>query len=103
MNGVPRKGLYITVMVVLCVLSLLFVFYGFRFQSYRIHKIEFIIWENQHENIFGLSREQFSDYLRKCGANVDSSTDKWTVHYKGFLCYREWTFTYASPPPEAAK
>jgi hypothetical protein len=68
-----------------------------RNQNYRLHKIDFIIWDNQHENMANLTREQFADYLQRCGARVKSSAALWTVHYDGFLDHQTWSFAFAEP------
>jgi hypothetical protein len=73
-----------------------------RYQSYRIGKIDFIIWDNQHANDAGLSREKLTDYLQHCGANVDSSASKWSVSYDGFFQHRAWNFPFVSPPKDSA-
>ena len=74
------------------------------FQRYRSSKIDFIIWDNQHENHASLSREQFTDYLEKCGASsIDTSGSKWTVRYDGFFRHRAWTFSFVQPPKDSSR
>jgi hypothetical protein len=70
---------------------------GLRNQNYRIHKIDFIVWDNQHENQAGLSREEFAEYLRQCGARVESSAALWTVRYDGLFEHKTWSFPFAEP------
>ncbi len=98
MRRVSRKWLLIA--LTLCVVLLVVAIPVSRFQSYRISKIDFIIWDNQHENAANLSREQFTDYLQRCGARIDSSAPQWTVHYDGFFQHRAWTFPFAAPATE---
>ena len=68
-----------------------------RNQNYRLHKIDFIIRDNQHENMANLTREQFTDYLQQCGARVESSSPLWTVRYDGILDHKTWSFPFAEP------
>ena len=98
MRRVSRKWFIIA--LTLCVVLLVVAIPVSRFQSYRISKIDFIIWDNQHENAANLSREQFADYLQRCGANIDSSAPQWTVHYDGLFQHRAWTFPFAAPATE---
>ncbi len=99
MRRVSRKWLLIA--LTLCVALLLLAIPVSRSQSYRINKINFIIWDNQHENVANLSREQFTDYLQRCGARIDSAGPQWTVHYDGLFHHRAWTFAFAAPATES--
>ncbi len=96
MNQVSRK--WVLTVLILCTLVLLAAFATFRYQSYRIGKIGFIIWDNQHGNAASLSPEDFTGYIQQCGGDLDASTPRWTVRYRGVFQQREWTFTFAAPP-----
>jgi hypothetical protein len=95
MNVMSRRWLRITVLLVITIL--LGVFAIWHFQTYRINKISFIIWDNQHDNLANLTKEQFADYLQHCGALVDNSESFWGVRYDGFLQHRVWVFRYIDP------
>ena len=92
----PRKWFLIALTI--CSGFLLVLIPISRFESSRIHKLEFIIWHNQQENVAHLSPEQFTDYLQLCRARVDSSAPQWTVRYDGLFHHRTWTFPFSAPP-----
>jgi hypothetical protein len=96
MNGTSRKWLFTA--VTFGVLVLLTGLAISSYQRYRMSKISFIIWDNQHENAAGLAREDLVRYIEQCGGSVDSSIGRWTVRYNGVFQHREWTFRFASPP-----
>ena len=95
MSRSSRKWLFIALAI--CCVFLLVLIPISRFESYRINKLEFIIWDNQHENAANLSREQFTDYLQRCEARIDSSAPQWTVRYDGLFHHRTWTFPFSAP------
>lgn len=95
MNVRPRKWLPISIVLVTAILLALFAIW--RFQTYRISKISFILWDNQHDNVAHLTKEQLADYLQHCGAYVDNSAPIWGVRYDGFLQHIVWVFHYAEP------
>lgn len=74
---------------------------GLRYQAYRLHKIDFIVWDNQHENMANLTRTQFAEYLQQSGARVDSSVPLWTVRYDGLLDHKTWSFTFVEPKSDS--
>ena len=67
-----------------------------RYQNYRISKIDFIIWDSEHENVANLSREQLGEYLRQCGAHVETSALEWSVRYYGLFRRKTWTLSFAT-------
>jgi hypothetical protein len=101
MNRASRKWL-ITALI-LGGLSLFVAFATFRYQNYRIGKINFIILDNQRENVAGLSSEEFTRYVQQCGGSLDSSTAPWTARYDGVFQHREWTFVFATPQVESSR
>ena len=72
MNRAFRK--WLTTALILGGLFLFVAFATFRYQNYRIGKINFIILDNQRENVAGLSSEEFIRYVQQCGGSLDSST-----------------------------
>lgn len=96
MSRNSRRWLLIALFACIAVLGIGTIF-TLRNQNYRLQKIDFIIWDNQHENAANLTREQFADYLQQCGARVESSAALWTVRYDGFLDHQTWSFAFAQP------
>ena len=68
-----------------------------RYQGYQVSKIDFIIWDNLHENVANLSQDKFTEYLQLCGGRIDSSTQQWTVQYDGLFHRRSWVFSFVPP------
>ena len=101
MNRVSSKWLLIT--LALCSVVLVAAVSNSRYQGYRVSKIEFIIWDNQHENVANLSREKFTEYIQLCGGRIDSSTQEWTVRYDGFFLHRSWAFPFVPPSKETSR
>ena len=98
MNSASRKRLIIT--LALCVVFLGLTILVDQYESYRSAKIDFIIYDNQHENSAKLSSEQLADYIHRCGALIDSAAPQWTVHYNGFFRQKVWSFPFAAPVTE---
>ena len=96
MSHISKKRLLIVLSVCVAILVFGAVLVS-GYQKYRIDKINFIISDNQHENVANLSREQFTHYLTACGARVDSSEIQWAVHYDGLFEHREWSFPFVAP------
>ena len=101
MNGTPRKWLFTA--LIFGVLVLAAALATSRYQRYRMSKISFIIWDNEHENAAGLSREDLIRYIQQCGGSVDPSNTRWTVRYDGVFQHREWTFTFAAAPAASSR
>ena len=89
--------IWLSVTLLFAAVALLAAFAISRYQHYRTNKIEFIIWDNQHENVADLTKTQFTEYLHACGAHIDSSKPDWIVRYDGFFEHRTWAFPYAAP------
>jgi len=68
-----------------------------RFQNCSVNKINFIIFDNQHENVASLTPEQLAEYIHYCGAHVSITASTWVVHYDGLFQHRSWKFPYAMP------
>jgi hypothetical protein len=99
MRATSKKWLLI--ILLFAVTSLVALFAMSSYQSFRIHKIDFIIVDNQHDNVAGLTKSQLTDYLHACEANLDTSASNWVVRYDGFFQHQSWTFPYAAPKTTA--
>ena len=58
MTRVARK--YLLFGLILCFILLVLAIAVFRFESYRIDKIDFIVRDNQHENVANFSGERLA-------------------------------------------
>lgn len=93
----PRSRKWLSTAIPLITTLLVGLFAVWSVQTYRINKINLIIWDNQHGNDAHLTTEELADYFRRCGASVDNSGPVWGVRYEGFLQHRVWIFCYPEP------
>jgi hypothetical protein len=63
----------------------------YKFQNYRAHKIDFILWDRSHENAAKLSEAELAQYLEACGADVVNSGGELRISYNSTFVRRSWT------------
>ena len=64
-------------------------------QRDRIRKIDLITRVYQEDDRL-VTREQFTDYLRECGARVESSGEHWTIYYDGYFERGVWSVHFGA-------
>jgi len=101
MGFIKRKYVIAIVTVIVSVILVFAVGFEYWMQVYQIHKITFIIQDNQHENNASLTKERLARYLTDCGAKVDSTGSTWIVDYNHLLFHKHWEIHFSEPISES--
>ena len=88
----PGKRVGVLVLFVALVASAL-TYAASRYQGYRIQKIEFIIWDREHENSAQLGDTDLIRFVQACGADTVKSGGRLRIWYHGIFQTREWAVT----------
>lgn len=86
----PAKKILVLALV-LALLAGAVAFAASRYQRYRVQKIEFIVWDREHDNVADLTDADLIRYVQACGAETVRSRDRLHISYRGLFRTREWT------------
>ena len=90
-NGMKTKKEWILACVVIAVVCAGALTYATRWiQRFRMEKIEFIVWDREHNNDMQLSQSDFVKYIEACGATVRRTDERLHISYRTFFCDRDW-------------
>ena len=85
-----RKGVIASALVVLAIGSVI-TLAAWRYQNYRIQKIDFIVWDRAHDNTASLSESGFVVYVQACGAEAVRADNHLRISYRGIFSSKQWT------------
>jgi hypothetical protein len=68
----------------------LILFASYKYQHYRVQKIEFILWDRQHQNDAQLTDSDLIRYVEACGATTAKSEGHVNISYRSVFIQKNW-------------